>query len=65
MGRLPEKLRITVHLYYAEGYRTEEIGMLMGVPAATVRTRLRRARSKLRDLLGGAEDGKEPLPKLE
>ena len=39
--------------------------MLMGVPAATVRTRLRRARSKLRDLLGGAEDGKEPLPKLE
>ena len=65
VGRLPEKLRITVHLYYAEGYRTEEIGMLMGVPAATVRTRLRRARSKLRDLLGGAEDGKEPLPKLE
>lgn len=65
VGRLPEKLRITVHLYYAEGYRTEEIGELMGVPAATVRTRLHRARGKLRDLLGGADDGKKPLPEFE
>ena len=47
VGQLPEKLRIPIHLYYAEGYRTEEIGVLLGVPAATVRTRLRRARGKL------------------
>ena len=65
VGQLPEKLRIPIHLYYAEGYRTEEIGMLLGVPAATVRTRLRRARGKLKDILGGAEDGIEPLPELE
>ena len=65
VGQLPEKLRIPIHLYYAEGYRTEEIGVLMGVPAATVRTRLRRARGKLKDILGGVEDGIEPLPEFE
>lgn len=56
VARLPEKLRMPVHLYYAEGYSTDEIAGLLDVPAATVRTRLRRARMKLRDLLGGSED---------
>ena len=57
VARLPEKLRTAVHLHYAEGYSTEEIAALLGVPPATVRTRLRRARLKLKDLLGGNEDG--------
>ena len=57
VDRLAEKLRTAVHLYYAEGYATEEIAALLGVPPATVRTRLRRARLKLKDLLGGNEDG--------
>ena len=56
VARLPEKLRTAVHLHYAEGYSTEEIAALLGVPPATVRTRLRRARLKLKDLLGGNED---------
>ena len=56
VSRLPEKARAAVHLYYAEGYSAEEIGQLMHGPAATVRTRLHRARMKLRDLLGGSED---------
>ncbi len=56
VARLPEKLRTVVHLHYAEGYSTEEIAALLGVPAATVRTRLHRARLKLKDLLGGNED---------
>ena len=56
VARLPEKLRTPVHLHYAEGYSTDEIAGLLDVPAATVRTRLRRARMKLRDLLGGSED---------
>ena len=56
VARLPEKLRTAVHLHYAEGYATEEIAALMGVPPATVRTRLHRARLKLKDLLGGNED---------
>ena len=56
VARLPEKLRTAVHLHYAEGYSTEEIAALLGVPAATVRTRLHRARRQLKDLLGGNED---------
>ena len=58
VGRLPEKLRTAVHLFYGEGYESGEIGALLGIPAATVRSRLRRARAELRDLLGGFDDGK-------
>lgn len=58
VGRLPEKLRTAVHLFYGEGYESGEIGALLGVPAATVRSRLRRAREELRELLGGFDDGK-------
>lgn len=57
VARLPEKLRTAVHLFYGEGYESGEIGALLGVPAATVRSRLRRARAELRDLLGGFDDG--------
>ena len=56
VASLPEKLRIPVHLYYGEDYSTEEIAAMTGVPAATVRTRLHRAREKLRNLLGGFDD---------
>ena len=56
VARLPEKLRTVVHLHYAEGYSTEEIAALLGIPAATIRTRLHRARRQLKDLLGGNED---------
>lgn len=65
VARLPEKLRTAVHLYYAEGCRAEEIAWLTGVPAATVRTRLRRARIKLKDLLGGMDDEREQIPDLD
>ena len=53
---LPEKLRTVVHLYYAEGYSTEEIAPMLGISAATVRTRLYRARERLKTLLGGWSD---------
>lgn len=65
VARLPEKLRMPVHLHYAEGYSTEEIAALLGVPAATVRTRLRRARLKLKDLLGGSDDEQESLSEAD
>ncbi len=61
VGRLPEKLRTAVHLFYGEGYESGEIGALLGVPAATVRSRLRKARTELRIMLGGFDDG-EPIP---
>lgn len=57
VARLPEKLRTAVHLFYGEGYESGEIGALLGVPAATVRSRLRRARAELKNLLGGFDDG--------
>jgi RNA polymerase sigma-70 factor (ECF subfamily) len=63
-ARLPEKLRIVVHLHYGEGYKTDEIAAMLGVPAATVRTRLRRGREKLKDLLGGIDD-EEPLSRVD
>ena len=56
VGCLPEKLRIPLHLHYGEGYSTEEIAAILSVPAATVRTRLYRARGKLKELLGGSDD---------
>lgn len=56
VSRLPEKLRTVVHLHYGEGYSTEEIAAMLDIPAATVRTRLHRARERLKRLLGGFDD---------
>ena len=56
VASLPVKLRTVVHLHYAEGYSTEELAAMLDVPAATVRTRLYRARERLRQLLGGFDD---------
>ena len=53
ISRLPVKLRTTIHLYYMEEYSTEEIARILKIPAVTVRTRLYKARRKLKDLLGG------------
>ena len=65
VARLPEKLRLPIHLYYAEGYSTEEIAGLLDIPAATVRTRLRRARNKLYDLLGGDDHEEDRLSEFD
>lgn len=48
LGRLPEKYRILLYLYYYEGYQTGEIAVLLGLNPATVRTRMREARKKLK-----------------
>ena len=65
VARLPEKLRVPIHLYYAEGYSTEEIAGLLDIPAATVRTRLRRARRQLHDSLGGDDHEEERLSEFD
>lgn len=56
VARLRPKFRTVVHLYYAEGYSTEEIASLLSIPASTVRTRLHRGRETLKTLLGGDND---------
>ena len=50
---LPPKERAAVHLYYCEGYQTAEIAAITGEAEGTVRSRLSRARAKLRDTLKG------------
>lgn len=48
---LPEKYSAVLHLHYYEGYTAKEIGKLLGLPAATVGTRLSRGREKLKEIL--------------
>ena len=50
---LPAKYRTAVHLYYYEGYQTAEIAAMTGLREGTVRSRLSRARARLRELLKG------------
>ena len=53
--RLPLKYRTVIHLHYYCGYTAEEIGVLLGSRASTVRSQLSRAREKLRQDLQGVE----------
>lgn len=50
---LSPKERAAIHLFYYEGYRTAEIARITGEAEGTVRSRLSRARGKLRELLKG------------
>ena len=54
---LPPHYRAVIYLFYYEGYQASEIGQILGVPTATVHTRLARGRTKLRTVLEG--DGYE------
>ena len=51
-----------LHLYYYEGYATDEIARLTGMKPGTVRARLARAREKLRLLLSDEPQGKGANP---
>jgi RNA polymerase sigma factor (sigma-70 family) len=55
---LERDLRVVVALRYYAGLDSAEIGSLLGIPAATVRSRLRRALSVLRERLVAPQ----PLP---
>jgi RNA polymerase sigma-70 factor (ECF subfamily) len=48
---LGEKYKLLVYLFYYEGYKSEEIAEMLNVKHATVRTRLRAAKKKLRLLI--------------
>lgn len=51
IGRLPDKYRLVIHLYYYEELSTEEIAGLLHRRASTVRTQLTRAREQLKGIL--------------
>ena len=48
---LPPEDRAVIHLHYYEGWSCDEIGRMLGLRPGTVRSRLARAREKLRRLL--------------
>lgn len=49
---LPEKHRIPLELHYIEGYRISEISRMLHVPEGTVKWRMNRGRSLLKQALG-------------
>ena len=48
---LPDKYAVVIHLHYNEGDTMSEIAKLLALPAATVGTRLARARAQPRQML--------------
>ena len=55
LAKLSEEHRVIVLLHDVEGYKLEEIHQLTGDPLGTVKSRLHRARARLREIL--AQDG--------
>lgn len=53
LSQLPSDLRTPVYLKYYQGYNSTEIGHAMGIPAATVRTRIRTALGLMRGMMKG------------
>lgn len=53
---LPADERAAVHLFYYEGYSTEEIAAMTSCRPGTVRSRLSRARAKLKKLLDESKE---------
>ena len=53
VNQLPPPYRTVIYLFYYEGYQAAEIGQILGIPTATVHTRLARGRMRLKELLGG------------
>ena len=55
VNQLPANYRTVIYLFYYEGYQAAEIGKILGIPTATVHTRLARGRARLKDILGGTD----------
>ena len=53
LNRLPLELKTPLALKYYQGFNSIEIGQAMGIPAATVRTRLRVALNRIRVMMKG------------
>lgn len=65
VAALPPKLLTVIHLFYEEGYATEQIASLLRCRPATVRTRLHRARKELKQLLGGDQDEEDRFKRVQ
>ena len=61
LNKLGPEHRAVVVLKDFDGHRYEEISAILDVPVGTVRSRLHRARSELRERLRGLVDLEEPV----
>lgn len=48
---LEERYRMPILLHYLEGYSVEEVASVLRLPCGTIKSRMARGRSKLRELL--------------
>ncbi|MDK2584683.1 RNA polymerase sigma factor [Romboutsia sedimentorum] len=46
--KLPPRIRITIVLYYVEGYSVEEVKKILKIPSGTVKSRLAKGRKLLK-----------------
>jgi len=53
---LPQAQREVIHLFYQEGYPTADCARILGRKESTIRSDLRRAREKLKEILKEADD---------
>lgn len=51
VGKLPEKLRLTVILFYFQGENLASAARILGIPVGTVKSRLSKARKQLKEVL--------------
>ena len=51
LGQLNEDRRILIMLHDVEGYNLQEINEMTGIPVGTIKSRLSRARNKLRKII--------------
>lgn len=59
LSTLKKEYRLTIVLYYLEGYSIEEIAQIMRIPAGTVKSRLSRGRRDLRRIMEREDYEKE------
>ncbi len=55
LDKLPQKHRAVIHLFYYEELSIAEISQVLDEKESTIRTRLTRARRKLKSLLKGVD----------
>ena len=56
IDQLPEKLRLTIILFYFQDMDTEKTAQTLGIPTGTVKSRLHKARIQLKEVLGRETD---------
>lgn len=56
IDKLPEKLRITVQLFYFRNMEITSVSAVLGIPPGTVKSRLNKARNKLKEVLTDETD---------